>query len=117
MSNSKTRERDFFSQLVLSESSLRNYRVAYNSTLLKDTLESKFGVSRLFEITNLDTLWKLYCMINEHPKNVAAHRAYSAAIMKYIRFLNNGEKYGKRIDYRIPKKRRSTIDKDIAPLT
>lgn len=106
MSSSSKRERDFFSQLVLSESTLRNYRVAFNSTLLKEVLESDFSVSRLFEISDLDTLWSLYCKLNLHPKNVAAHRAYSAAVMRYIRFLNNGEKYGKRIDYQIRKKGR-----------
>lgn len=104
MSTSKTRESKFLSQLSLSESSLRNYKVALNSTLLRDALERDFGVSSLYEITNLDTLWNLYCKINQHPKNVAAHRAYSAAVMKYIRFLNNGEKYGKRIDYKVKKR-------------
>ena len=106
MSSSICREEAFFSQLVLSESSLRNYQVAYNSTLLREVLESNFGVSRLFDITDLDTLWSIYCRINLHPKNVAAHRAYSAAIMKYIRFLNNGEKYGRRIDFQKKKKGR-----------
>ena len=107
MSSSRNREKDFFSQLVLSESSLRNYRVAYNSTLLKDVLECDYGVSRLFDISDLDTLWSIYCKINLHPKNVAAHRAYSAAVMKYIRFLNNGEKYGKRVDYKKKKRKKA----------
>ena len=106
MSSSRNRERAFLSQLTLSESSMRNYRVALNSTLLKESLESECGVSSLYDITNLDTLWVVYCKINVHPKNVAAHRAYSAAIMKYIRFLNNGEKYGRRIDYKVRKKGR-----------
>lgn len=106
MSSSKKRERDFFSQLILSDSTLRNYRVAFNSTLLKDVLESDYGVSSLFEISNLDILWSLYCKINVHPKNVAAHRSYSAAVMKYIRFLNNGEKYRKRSDSKKKKKER-----------
>lgn len=105
MSTSKTRETKFISQLSLSESSLRNYKVALNSTLLRNALEQEYGVSSLYEITNLDTLWSLYCKINLHPKNVAAHRAYSAAVMKYIRFLNNGEKYGKRVDYRVRNRR------------
>ena len=36
---------------------------------------------------------------NLHPKNISNHRIYSCVIMKYIRFLNNGKKIGKRIDY------------------
>ena len=93
MSGSKKREADFLAQLTLSESSLRNYKFALNSTLLRETLEQECGVSSLYELTDLDTLWRLYCKINLHPKNVAAHRAYSAAVMKYVRFLNHGEKY------------------------
>lgn len=108
MKASKKRETDFISQLKLSELSLRNYKVALNSTFLKAALEEECGVLSLFEITNLDKLWGLYCKINLHPKNVAAHRAYSAAIMKYIRFLNNGEKYVKPIDSKKQKKRKTT---------
>ena len=46
--------------------------------------------------------------MNLHPKNVEQHRIYSSAIMKYIRYLNNGERYGRRIDYKV---KRSKKDK------
>lgn len=61
---------------------------------------------QLYQITDLETLWKLYSKINLHPINISSHRAYSAAIMKYIRFLNNGEKYGRRIDYNKSKRQK-----------
>lgn len=93
------RKEKFFEQLNLSEAAARNYRNALNSTFLKGKLYSELGVASLFEITDLNTLWDFYTMINVHPKNVSTHRSYSAAIMKYIRFLNNGKKVGRRIDY------------------
>jgi len=93
------RKDEFFEQLDLSENAKRNYRNALNSKYLKGMLETECGVDSLFSITDIKTLWSLYSVVNLHPKNISCHRAYSAAIMKYIRFLNNGEKYGKRIDY------------------
>lgn len=92
------RETDFYAQLNLSSTTIHNYRSALNSNFLKDLLK-KYGLKQLFSITDLELLWKIYSEVNLHPKNIRDHRAYSAAIMKYIRFLNNGQKYGKRIDY------------------
>lgn len=93
-----SRKDQFFEQLNLSENAKRNYRNALNSKYLKEMLKSEYDIESLFEITDLNVLWNFYSLINLHPKNVSNHRAYSAAIMKYIRFLNNGNKYGRRID-------------------
>lgn len=90
----------FFKQLNLSETTTRNYIGAFNSSFLKNILHTEFNIVDIFEITELETLWQIYSKINLHPKNVANHRIYSAAIMKYIRYLNNGAKYGRRIDYK-----------------
>ena len=97
------RKEKFFSQLKLSKTTKANYRAAINSTFLTTYLKGEYGTTDLFDITDLSVLWDIYSYINLHPKNIGNHRAYSAAIMKYIRFLNNGEKYGKRIDYNIKK--------------
>ena len=67
-------------------------------------LRLEYGIDSIFEMTDLQDLWDFYSLINIHPKNVSRHRAYSAPIMKYIRFLNNGNKYGKRIDFNRKKK-------------
>ena len=98
----------FFSQLNLSESVARNYKNALNSTFVKVILAEKSNKESLFEITDIEELWNLYSFINLHPKNVAHHRVYSAAVMKYIRFLNDGKKYGRRIDYNCSKKKKTT---------
>jgi hypothetical protein len=93
------RRNDFFAQLNLSEATTRNYRLALNSSFLKEMLLKECGGKQLFEITDLEELWKLYSKINLHPKNISNHRSCSAAVMKYIKFLNGGKKYGRRIDY------------------
>ena len=93
------RRDDFFEQLNLSQAVSRNYLNALNSSFLKGILYSEYGKTSLFEITDLNTLWDFYTMINVHPKNFRTHRSYSAAIMRYIRFLNNGKKVGRRVDY------------------
>ena len=93
------RKASFFGQLTLSETTISNYKSALNSRFLKEILKNDYKVSEIFEIEKLEDLWDLYSKINLHPRNIANHRSYSAAIMKYIRFLNNGNKYGKRIDY------------------
>jgi hypothetical protein len=98
------RKEKFFEQLNLSESVMRNYRYALNSKFIKEMLKSKYNKESLFEIADIKTLWDLYSFINLHPKNVDCHRMYSAAIMKYIRFLNNGKKYGRRIDCKCEKR-------------
>lgn len=95
-SNASLRKAAFYSQLNLSESTVVNYRAAINSKFLKDNLLECCGVLELFEVTDLDLLWKLYSKINLAPRNISNHRAYSAAIMKYVRFLNNGQKYVKK---------------------
>jgi hypothetical protein len=100
------RKSDFLAQLNLSETTLRNYKVALNSALLKEMLFKVCDGKQLFEITDLDLLWELYSKINLHPRNISNHRTYSAVVMKYIRFLNHGEKYGRRIDYNKPKGKR-----------
>ena len=97
--NAAIRRASFFEQLLLSKTTVSNYSSALNSRFLKDVLKNEFEVLDIFEIVNIEDLWKLYSKINLHPKNISNHRAYSAAIMRYIRFLNNGEKYGRRIDY------------------
>lgn len=57
------------------------------------------GENVLSDIVDLDTLWLLYTKINLHPKNISNHRIYSCVIMKYIRYLNKGNRIGKRVDY------------------
>lgn len=106
------RKEKFFEQLNLSEATARNYRNALNSTFLKGKLYSELGVMSLFEITDLNTLWDFYTIINVHPKNISNHRSYSAAVMKYIRFLNNGNKVGRRIDYNKKRKFSANINKE-----
>ena len=93
------RANSFFNQLNLSETTTRNYRSALNSIFLKDMLYKEWGLTTVFAITDLESLWQIYSKINLHPQNVSKHRIYSAAIMKYIRFLNQGLRYGKRIDF------------------
>ena len=89
------RKADFYESLKLSPTTTSNYRSALQSSFLKD----QYNNLDVFEIVDLEALWDLYSKINLHPKNISNHRAYSAAIMKYIRYLNQGVKYGKRIDF------------------
>lgn len=93
------RKIDFYKQLNVSPRTQYNYRSAITSTFVKGVLNDYCGTNDLFEINDLDKLWIIYTHINLHPTNIATHRAYSAALMKYIKFLNNGKKYGKRIDW------------------
>lgn len=90
----------FYNNLKLSERTKANYIKAINSSFLKGILYEKYGTDDLFNISNLDLLWDIYSFINLHPVNIVNHREYSAAIMKYIMFLNHGKKYGRRIDYK-----------------
>jgi hypothetical protein len=55
---------------------------------------------------------KKHSKINLHPKNIENHRAYSAATMKYIRFLNDGKKYGHRIDLKKPRGKKNDSNSD-----
>ena len=104
--NADERRAAFFSQLSVSLVTQKNYRSAINSRFMTDCLAA-YRVDSLFEITDLEQLWKLYSYINLHPVNVNNHRGHSAAVMKYIRFLNDGKKYGKRIDYNKPRGHRT----------
>lgn len=93
------RRDDFYKSLNLSVRTTHNYKTAIQSSFLAGVLKDEFNTLDLFEIVDLQKLWDLYSKINLHPKNICNHRAYSAAIMKYIRYLNNGQKLGKRIDF------------------
>ena len=93
------RKDDFFKSLNLSVRTTHNYKTAIQSSFFTGVLKDEFNTLDLFEIIDLQKLWVLYSKINLHPKNISNHRAYSAAIMKYIRYLNNGKKLGKRIDF------------------
>lgn len=97
--SASTRKESFFKSLNLSIATIGNYTTALNSKYLKEYLNEHYNVADIFEITDLNVLWEIYSEINIAPKNIANHRGYSAAIMKYIRFLNNGNKIGKRRDY------------------
>lgn len=101
--STSNRKEAFYASLNLSATTVGNYRSAINSSFLTRYLKDKYGTSDLFDFTDLGLLWDIYTDINLHPKNISNHRAYTAAIMKYIRFLNNGQKYGKRIDYNKPR--------------
>ena len=90
------RKKDFFESLNLSTTTINNYKYALQSSFLLEYIKQEFNVSDLFEIIDLDILWHIYNKINLHPKNISNHRAYSAAIMKYIRYLNKGSKYQKK---------------------
>jgi len=98
------RRNKFLSQLTLSDSSKRRYKDALDSPFLIEIIRNEFNAESIYMLEDLKMLWRLYSMINLHPINVKMHRYYSAPIMKYIRYLNGGERYGKRIDYM--KKRR-----------
>ena len=93
------RKNEFLSQLELSSSSKRRYREALDSPFMGNFIRMKLQIDSIYELTDLNKLWDLYSEINLHPENVRMHRYYSAPIMKYIRFLNGGQKYGKRIDF------------------
>lgn len=93
------RKDDFYKSLNLSVTTTNNYRSAIQSSFLTGVLKDEFDTLDLFEIVDLQKLLDLYSKINLHPKNISNHRAYSAAIMKYIRYLNNGQKLGRRIDF------------------
>ena len=99
MNNIEQTEIKLLESLNVSESTRKNYIVALHSRYLKEMVREISKTDSLYKITDLDELWKLYSAINLHPVNVKAHRVYSAMVMKYIRFLNGGQKYGKRIDH------------------
>lgn len=95
---------NFFSQLNVSSRTYINYEKALRSTFLKQILWEHFKKEDLFSITDKVEIWNFYCIVNLHPTNIQNHRIYSSAVMKYLRFLNNGEKYGKRRDFKQPRR-------------
>lgn len=100
MKIAEKRSNDLYAQLNLSPVTLNNYRSALNGRVLKEVLaEVDDSIESIFEITDLDLLWAIYTKVNVHPSNIKNHRGTSCAVMKYIRFLNNGKKIGKRIDF------------------
>lgn len=100
MNIAEKRSLDFYAQLKISPTTHKNYRAALNGRVLKEVLaEVDDSVDSIFDITDLDLLWTIYKKVNVHPYNIKSHRGISCAVMKYIRFLNNGQKIGKRIDF------------------
>lgn len=97
------RKEKFFSSLNLAEATMRNYRTAFNSKFLIEHITTNYKQSTLFDITDLNDLYNIYVFVRQHPKNEDTHRVCSAAVMKYIRFLNDGKKIGRRIDYKKPR--------------
>ena len=90
----------FFESLNLSTTTTNNYRSALNGRVLKEVIaEIDNSIESIFEITDLNLLWIIYTKVNVHPSNIKNHRGVSCAVMKYIRFLNNGSRIGKRRDY------------------
>lgn len=89
----------FLSQLAVSDRTRRNYLNAIRSTFLRSILYEYCGTSNLFDIIDIKKIYEVYSVVNIHPRNINNHRNYSAPIMKYICFLNNGRKYGRKRDY------------------
>ena len=93
-----TREIQFRETLEVSDRTRIDYIRAINSKFMKEELMKHFGLSSLFEISDVKALWEFYTQLNLHPKNIKNHRGYSAPIRKYISFLNHGKKYGRKTD-------------------
>ena len=96
----ENRETGFYSQLNLSRTTINHYKVALDSKFIRTLLSERYGYNTVFAVSDLDLLWEFYTVLNLHPHNIANHRVYSAAVNRYIKYLNNGNKYGRRIDYR-----------------
>ena len=62
-----------------------------------------FQTHNIFEVADLNKLSEFYAAVKIPPFNIDKHRVYSAAVMAYIKYLNNGKKTGKRIDYQKPR--------------
>jgi len=100
MDKVEKRETQFYSQLVLSSVTKDNYMSALKGRVINEIISEIDGsIKSIFEITDLNLLWNIYTKANLHPSNIKNHRGISCAVMKYIRFLNNGKKIGRRIDY------------------
>lgn len=91
-------EESFYNQLQLSNRTKVNYRSALKGSFIKGVLRKKYDTDDIFTIVDLPRLWEVYSYINHHECNRKNHRIYSAAIMRYMRFLNNGVKYRDRIN-------------------
>lgn len=94
----------FYGQLPVSQRTKINYKNALNGSFVRGVLRDKCGTDDIFSLVDLQKLWDVYSYINLHETNIKNHRIYSAAVMRYIRFLNNGEKYGRRVDAHKPRK-------------
>lgn len=77
----------------------KNYLSALHSKFLCSVLQAETDTNDVFAIVDLEVLWKIYSYINLHPRNIATHRNISCALMRYMKFLNGGKRYGKRIDF------------------
>ncbi len=83
----------FLKQLPVSHSTKVHYTTSLNSKFLREYIHDKYGKESIFEIDDLDVLRTIYDYVNLHPKNITQHRNISCALMRYIRFLNEGKKY------------------------
>ena len=100
---SQERKIAYRSSLNIYEVTKNNYFSSIRGSLLCNALEAECGTKDLFAVMDLEKLWKVYSYINLHPKNIATHRNISCALMSYMKFLNGGKRYGKRIDFAKPR--------------
>lgn len=106
--SAKDRENAFCASLKVSEVTKKNYLSALHGKFLCSVLQAETDTNDVFAIVNLEVLWKIYSYINLHPRNIATHRNISCALMRYMKFLNGGKRYGKRIDFEKPRTRRTS---------
>lgn len=106
----KDRENAFYASLNISEVTKKNYCSALRGKFLCSILNRETGTNDVYAVVELEVLWKIYSYINLHPKNIATHRNISCALMSYIKFLNGGKRYGKRIDFAKPRTLHKIID-------
>lgn len=97
------RKESFIASLQTTHKRWNNYVLALNSKLVTQILTESFGINNIYEVTDLNKLWEIYTVVNINPQNLATHRLFSSAVMSYIKFLNNGKRIGKRIDYMKPR--------------
>ena len=70
-----------------------HYCTSLKCRFLNEHIQSLYGKESIFDIDDLKILRDIYDFVNLHPRNIAQHRNISCALMRYIRFLNNGKKY------------------------
>lgn len=97
------RKEQFIASLQTTHKRWNNYVLALNGKFVTQILTESFGINSIFDVTDLNKLWEIYTAVNINPHNLATHRLFSSAIMSYIKFLNNGKRIGKRIDYMKPR--------------